>query len=73
MQTISYNYYAATSSSSVLQPSSISENKNTTWVPIPTNNPNTSSVTKPLQSGDLESSLNKLVDHLNIHDHTKIG
>jgi len=30
-------------------------------------------VTKPLQSGDLNSSLNQLIDNLDIKDHSKIG
>jgi hypothetical protein len=52
----------------ILQPTSTSTNKNT--VQLVTNNP---VVTKPLQSGDLNSSLNQLIDNLGIKDHSKIG
>lgn len=52
----------------ILQPISTSTSKST--VPLVTNNP---VVTKPLQSGDLNSSLTQLIDNLDIKDHSKIG
>jgi hypothetical protein len=56
----------------ILQPTSTatSTNKNTYTVPLFTTAP---VVTKPLQSGDLNSSLNQLIDNLDIKDHSKIG
>ncbi|CAF1399862.1 unnamed protein product [Rotaria sordida] len=57
----------------VLQPTSISTNKNTNSIPLLTNNQKIPTVTKSFQSGDINSSLNQLIDHLNIKDHTKIG
>ncbi len=57
----------------ILQPTSTSTsttNKNTNTVPPVTTVP---VVTKPLQSGDLNSSLNQLIDNLDIKDHSKIG
>jgi hypothetical protein len=52
----------------ILQPTSTSTSKIT--VPLVPNNP---VVSKPLQSGDLNSSLNQLIDNLDIKDHSKIG
>lgn len=41
-----------------------------TTVPLVTNHP--VMVTKPLQSGDLNSSLNQLINNLDIKDHSRI-
>ncbi|CAF2374273.1 unnamed protein product [Rotaria sp. Silwood2] len=57
----------------VLQPTSVSTNKNTSSIPLLTNTQKIPTITKPLQSGDLNSSLNQLIDHLNVKDYTKIG
>jgi len=52
----------------ILQPTSTSTTKPT--VPPVTSNP---VAVKPLQSGDLNSSLNQLIDNLDMKDHSKIG
>ncbi|CAF0758331.1 unnamed protein product [Rotaria sp. Silwood1] len=57
----------------ILQPTSMSSNKNTPSIPLFTTNQNIPSTTKPLQSGDLNSSLNQLLENLDIKDRSKIG
>ncbi|CAF0845233.1 unnamed protein product [Adineta ricciae] len=42
-------------------------------MPLFPTNQNIPPVVKPLQSGDLNSSLNQLIDNLDIKDHSKIG
>jgi hypothetical protein len=46
---------------------------NTTTTPFFNNNQNIPTTTKPLQSGDLNSSLNQLLENLDIKDRSKIG
>jgi len=57
----------------ILQPISVSSNKNTTTAPLFNNNQNIPTTTKPLQAGDLNSSLNQLLENLDIKDRSKIG
>jgi hypothetical protein len=58
----------------ILQPTSMSTAKNnTTTTPFFNNNQNIPTTTKPLQSGDLNSSLNQLLENLDIKDRSKIG
>ncbi|UJR10253.1 hypothetical protein I4U23_014463 [Adineta vaga] len=57
----------------MLQPTSTSTTKPTNPMPLFPNNQNIPPVTKPLQTGDLNSSLNQLIDNLDIKDHSKIG
>ena len=52
----------------ILQP--ISTSRNNSAIPLVTSNP---VVSKPLQSGDLNSSLTQLIDNLDMKDHSKIG
>ncbi len=56
----------------ILQPTSTLTSTSTSksTIPLVTNNP---VVSKPLQSGDLNSSLTQLIDNLDIKDHSKIG
>ena len=61
----------------ILQPTSMSSGKNTSTSPLGSNNENIPSssltTTKPLQSGDLNSSLNQLLENLDMKDRSKIG
>ncbi len=58
----------------ILQPTSASSNKNTTTTaPLFNTNQNIPTTTKPLQAGDLNSSLNQLLENLDIKDRSKIG
>ncbi|CAF3711130.1 unnamed protein product [Rotaria sordida] len=57
----------------ILQPTSMSSNKNISTTPVFTTNQNIPSTTKPLQSGDLNSSLNQLLENLDMKDRSKIG
>lgn len=57
----------------ILQPTSLSTNKNISAVPLVSNNQNIPPAAKLLQSGDLNSSLNHLFEHLDMKDRSKIG
>ena len=57
----------------ILQPTSMSSNKPPSTTPLFANNQSIPTTTKPLQAGDLNSSLNQLIDNLDIKDRSKIG
>ncbi|CAF1927216.1 unnamed protein product [Rotaria magnacalcarata] len=57
----------------VLEPTSLSTIKSANSTPLVIDHMITPLVTKPLQTGDLNLSLNQLIDHLDINDHTRIG
>jgi len=57
----------------ILQPTSMSSGKTTSTAPLFNNNQNIPTSTKPLQAGDLNSSLNQLLENLDIKDRSKIG
>jgi len=51
----------------------MSTGKNSSTATAFTNNQNIPTPTKPLQAGDLNSSLNQLLENLDIKDRSKIG
>ncbi|CAF2062797.1 unnamed protein product [Rotaria magnacalcarata] len=57
----------------ILQPTSMSSNKNPSTMPLFTNNQSISATNKPFQTGDLNSSLNQLLENLDMKDRSKIG
>ncbi|UJR35619.1 hypothetical protein I4U23_028369 [Adineta vaga] len=57
----------------ILQPTSLSSGKNASAAPLFSNNQNIPTTTKPLQSGDLNSSLNQLLENLDIKNRSMIG
>ncbi|CAF1145829.1 unnamed protein product [Adineta ricciae] len=57
----------------ILQPTSLSSGKTTSTAPLFANNQNIPTATKPLQSGDLNSSLNQLFENLDMKDRSRIG
>ena len=57
----------------ILQPTFMSTNKTSSTVPLVTNNQNIPHVAKSLQTGDLASSLNHLIENLDMKDRSKIG
>ncbi|CAF4133724.1 unnamed protein product [Rotaria socialis] len=57
----------------ILQPTSMSSNKNSSTMPLFTNNQSIPATNKPFQTGDLNSSLNQLLENLDMKDRSKIG
>ncbi|CAF0866454.1 unnamed protein product [Adineta ricciae] len=57
----------------ILQPTSLSSGKTTSTAPLFANNQNIPTAAKPLQSGDLNSSLNQLFENLDMKDRSRIG
>jgi hypothetical protein len=51
----------------------MSSSKNTSTAPLFANNQSIPTTTKPLQAGDLNSSLNQLLENLDMKDRSKIG